>query len=103
MPIPTCTGLGAFVESKGEIDHCCYWDGSRCEYLVENVDGRRYACGLLIKYGSWQIMNTSPEYQAVGEFWASHALPFNYCETFDPSFCCRPELRAGRANEKSVV
>ena len=97
MSKPTCTGLGA------DGDHCCYQRGVRCVHLVENVEGRRYACGLLIKYGSWQTMNTSPEYQTVGEFWESIGSPFNYCEVFDPSFCCRPEFRMGRSNDRDKV
>lgn len=98
-----CTGLGAFVASKGRVDHCCYWDGVRCPHLVDNQGGRRYACGLLLQYGSWAAMTASPEYLPVGTWWADHRLPFNYCETFDPAFCCRPELRLGRANEHSPV
>ncbi len=97
MPLavkPTCTGLGA----NG--DHCCYVAGVRCEYLVENEGGRRYACGLLLKYGTWEAMNSSPEYKPVGDYWVSKHNPFNYCETFDPAFCCRPELRAGRTNDR---
>ncbi len=97
MAIPTCTGEGA------DNDHCCYWNGKPCPYLVENVAGRRYACGVMLKYGSWEAMNVSPEYEDVGEFWVSASLPFNYCETFDPAFCCRPELRQGRHNENEVV
>ncbi len=95
--IPTCTGLGA------DDDHCCYQNGVQCVHLVENVAGRRYACGVLLKFGSWDAMNASPEYQSVGEWWVAHGLPFNYCETFDPSFCCRPEFRKGRDNEKASV
>lgn len=92
-----CSGEGA------DGDHCCYWDGVKCEYLVEHQAGRRYACGLLLKFGSWSAMNASPDYAAVGQFWESAGLPFNYCETFDPAFCCRSEFRAGRANEFEEV
>ena len=85
-------------------DHCCYVDGEVCEYLEENtVPGRRWACGLLVKYGSWAAMNASPEYQEIGEHWESRGKPFNYCETFDPAFCCVPEYRNGRANENVPV
>lgn len=100
---PTCTGEGAFVESKGGIDHCCYQNGVRCVHLVENVGGRRYACGLRHTLGSWKAVNESSEYQAVGDFWLSIGQVFNYCETFDPAFCCRPEYRNGRDNEKVSV
>lgn len=94
MPaIPECTGQGA------DGDHCCYLGSRRCAHLVENTAGRRYACGLMVKYGDWEAMTQSPEYAPVGDYWASRGLPFNYCQTFDPSFCCRPEHRQGRHNE----
>lgn len=96
-----CTGAGAPNPARGlDNDHCCYLRGRRCSHLRENVAGRRYACGLLIDYGTWEAMNASPEYEAVGRFWQSIGLPFNYCEQFDPAFCCRPELRAGRGSDK---
>lgn len=89
-----CTGEGV----NG--DHCCYQAGKPCDYIVENQAGRRYACGLLLKYGSWEKMNESPEYKPIGEHWSRNgSLPFNYCELFDPAFCCRPEYRNGRHNE----
>lgn len=90
-----CTGAG------WNSDHCCYLAGVRCVYLVENTAGRRYACGLFLKYGSWEAMNESPEYQPVGEYWVSTrgTRPFNYCETFSPLFCCRSDPNPGFANE----
>lgn len=86
-------------------DHCCYVRGEVCPYLVENRAGRRYACGLLIKYGSWDKVNASPEYQWVGERWTEEPtiLPWNYCEVFSPAFCCRPELRDGRSNDAAEL
>ena len=48
-------------------------------------------------------MNASPAYAPVGRFWKSIGQPFNYCETFDPAFCCRAEYRAGRNNERAVL
>ena len=92
-----CTGEGA----KG--DHCCYLNGERCPNLVENQGGRRYACGVMLKYGTWEGMAASPEYKLVGEYWTSIDKPFNYCETYDPAFCCRPEYRLGRANQSSPL
>lgn len=88
-----CNGNGA----NGR--HCCNQGGVQCEFLVENVEGRRYACGLIIKYENWEAMNASFEYKSVGDFWVSKGLPFNYCEAFDPAFCCRPEYRKDRRNE----
>ena len=97
MNLPRCTGMG----DKG--DHCCYQAGQRCPHLVENVAGRRYACGLFLELGSWEAVNASPKYKPIGEFWVTKHNPFNYCETFDPAFCCRPELRQGRANDRDEV
>ena len=90
-----CTGLGF------EGDHCCYVSGKRCPFLREHVAGRRFACGLLVEYGSWDVVVSSVEYEQVGSVWSSLGLPFNYCETFDPAFCCRPELRNGRDNDNA--
>ena len=94
---PACTGLGR------NDDHCCYLAGVRCVNLMENVDGRRYACGVLLKYGSWEAMNASPEYKHVGEHWVSMGLPHNYCEVFSPGFCCRPEHRHERTGIHSPL
>lgn len=83
-------------------DHCCYLDGQVCDYLEEGtVPGRRWACGLLVKYGTWEAMADSVEYGKVGAHWEAIGHGFNYCETFDPAFCCRPENRFGRANDKT--
>ncbi len=85
-------------------DHCCYLDGVVCDYLEENtVPGRRWACGLLVRFGSWQAMSASAEYQPIGSHWASIGKPFNYCDTFDPAFCCVPEDRQGRRYEGQPI
>ena len=73
-------------------EHCCVIAGKTCDYLEENtVPGRRWACGLLVKYGSWDRMNISDEYLPIGQHWQSINRPFNYCEAFDPRMCCREE------------
>lgn len=54
-----CDGRG------GPDGHCCYVNGAVCEYLVENVDGRRFACGLLLTLGSWEVVHASAEWQAL--------------------------------------
>lgn len=97
MASPKCTGRGAGG------DHCCYVGGERCPNLVENQGGRRYACGAWLKYGSWEAMNASPEYRPIGEHWMAVGREFNYCETFNPAFCCRPEYRLGRNNDRSPL
>ena len=88
-----CSGEGA------DGDHCCYLGGKRCVHLRENVGGRRYACGLVLEYGSFGVAVKTLEYLHVGEHWVSRGLPFNYCQTFDPAFCCQPEFRGDRRND----
>lgn len=53
-----CTGAG----TGGT--HCCYVAGERCRYLVENVNHRRWACGLYVELGSWAAVHADPGYQA---------------------------------------
>jgi hypothetical protein len=36
--------------------------GERCRYLVENIDGRRWACGLRSALGSWEAVHAHPGY-----------------------------------------
>lgn len=86
-------------EGRPNGDHCCYLDGVRCPYLVENANGRRYACSIRLKYDSWEEMNASDEYHYVGKFWELKGLPFNMCELSDPAFCCRPEGKNGRTHQ----
>lgn len=93
---PDCTGLGA------DGDHCCYQAGQRCPHLRENEGGRRYACGLMLELGSWEAMNADPRYEPIGRHWESIGQPFNYCETFNPMFCCRRDLNPGFHNEKEA-
>ena len=80
-------------ECHGNADeHCCFvGEHGLCDYLEENtVPGRRWACGLLRKYGTWDAVNHSPEYRPIGQHWVEKAkMPFNYCEAFNPRFCCR--------------
>lgn len=91
LPFPACNGSGV----QGEDTHCCWVDGSPCQYLVENADGRRYACGLRINHGSWQAMERSDEYKEIGDYWVSKGLPFDYCQSYNPIFCCRQEENPG--------
>jgi hypothetical protein len=47
-------------------DHCCHLGDKICIHLEENtVSGRRWACGLYRKYGSWKIVHALPEYESV--------------------------------------
>lgn len=78
-----CTGRGS-----PDGDHCCYQNGQRCPHLREHTAGRRYACGLMVQYGTWEKVNRSPEYQPIGDHWLTVGRPFNYCELFQPEGVC---------------
>ena len=54
-----CTGNG--------LDHCCHLGKyGVCTHLEENtVPGRRWACGLLVRYGSWKAMMATDAYAEV--------------------------------------
>ena len=59
-------------------DHCCYF-GEVCKHLEENtVPGRRWACGLHRKYGSWEAMYAAPEWSEVIAKAISVGLPETY-------------------------
>ena len=46
--------------------HCCHFFSGVCQFLEENtVPGRRWACSLLRKYGSWEEMYLSEEWKIV--------------------------------------
>ncbi len=45
-------------------DHCCWVDGKVCPHLEENtVEGRRWACGLLVALGSWEAIYATEAWQ----------------------------------------
>jgi len=55
-------------------DHCCYF-GDVCQHLEENtVPGRRWACGLLRSFGSWDAVYESEEWQAVYQKSQEHGM-----------------------------
>ena len=85
MAFLVCTGQGI-----GN-DHCCYLSGQPCPFLVENIAGRRYACGLRLENDSWPAVIGDPRYRPVGEHWESIGQPFDYCMSFDPVLCCQKE------------
>lgn len=82
-------------------EFCCYVGGERCVYSVEGQGGRTYACALMLKYGNWDDVIASPEYKPIGDTWTSNgsASPFDYCRSFDPQFCCRPDMRKDTHDE----
>jgi len=45
-------------------DHCCWVNGKVCPHLEENtVEGRHWACGLLVKLGSWEAVYKDNNWQ----------------------------------------
>lgn len=58
----TCTGRGG-----ADGDHCCYVRGEVCEFLIENYEGRRWACGLMAELGNWNKVHRDPRYQPIKE------------------------------------
>jgi len=54
----------AATQPCGVEQHCCWVDGRLCPHLEEyTVAGRRWACGLLRRLGSWVGVYRSAEYQ----------------------------------------
>ena len=46
--------------------HCCHIDGKDCPFLEENtVEGRRWACGLMVELGDWDAVIESARYKEV--------------------------------------
>lgn len=42
--------------------HCCYINGVECQYLIKNVNDRKWSCGLLTQYENWDTVYTSQQY-----------------------------------------
>jgi hypothetical protein len=73
--------------SCGTVEHCCYLgQAGVCPHLEENtVPGRRWACGLLVRLGSWDAVHASHEYQRdVAPAWQGFDPPMN-CGTYPES------------------
>ena len=58
-------------------DHCCWTSEGLCPFLEENtVPGRRWACGLYRKLGSWEAVYADPRYQSSAvATWFAEILP----------------------------
>jgi hypothetical protein len=48
-------------------DHCCYVRGKVCDFLIENYEGRRFACSLRAELGDWDLVHADPRYAPVKE------------------------------------
>lgn len=81
------------MHCHGNGEHCCYVAGEVCRYLEENtVEGRRWACGLRRKYGSWEGVHSDPGYLAhVKPAWEANGV--RDCGDFGPleKQCCYAE------------
>lgn len=72
-------------------DHCCYVAGERCPHLVENVAGRRWACGLMVELGSWELVHADPRYAPIQAEW--DRVGIESCGAWGPGTnqCCYAE------------
>ena len=82
MPRQYCTGRG---DADG--GHCCWVAGKVCEFLIENHEGRRFACGLMVELGDWQLVHIDGRYAPIAETFAVEGL----CGDWQPPAgqCCR--------------
>ena len=85
-------------------DHCCTFNGIDCKYLEKDtVPGRRWACGLHVKYGGWEgalnsweyIKDIAPNFNkkgGVGGAYNCREWPTNeYIQNFPKACCCFKE------------
>lgn len=77
----TCIGRG---DANG--DHCCYVRGKVCDYLIENHEGRRFACGLMAELGDWEKVHSDSRYEPMAIAFANIGL----CGEWQPNStqCC---------------
>ena len=77
----TCTGRG-----QADGGHCCWVRGTVCEFLIENHDGRRFACGLMAELGDWDKVHADPRYAPMAINFADTGL----CGDWQPfaGQCC---------------
>jgi hypothetical protein len=77
-----CSGRG---DATG--GHCCWVRGEVCEFLIENHEGRRFACGLRVELGDWQKVHDDPRYAPIA---AVMILGDGLCGDWqpDPNQCC---------------
>lgn len=71
-------------------DHCCFLYGEPCMFLGENiVEGRRWACTLLVELGSWEAVHTDTRYKTLVEP-VIHSFGVESCGGWGPGTgqCC---------------
>ena len=81
LALSACTGRG-----DAEGGHCCWIKGKVCEFLIENHEGRRFACGLMVELGTWEKVHTDPRYAPIAESFGVEGL----CGDWQPlaGQCC---------------
>ena len=77
-----CTGRG---DADG--GHCCWVNGKVCEFLIENHEGRRFACALRVELGNWPKVHADVRYEPLRIHWEGSPL----CGDWQPEagVCCR--------------
>lgn len=73
-------------------EHCCWVNGERCPHLVENVGGRRWACGLMVELGSWELVHADSRYAPIQAEWDKVGI--ESCGAWGPGTnqCCYAEV-----------
>jgi hypothetical protein len=67
--------------------HCCYVNGIECQYLVKDINSRKWSCGLLVQYGDWDSVHSSEPYlDNVRPHWVANGTPD--CGTWIGPGCC---------------
>jgi hypothetical protein len=76
-----CKGIGT-----ADGGHCCWVHGEVCDFLIENHEGRRFACGLRAELGSWEKVHADPRYAPMAIVFEDEGL----CGDWQPQagVCC---------------
>jgi hypothetical protein len=76
-----CIGIG---DAQG--GHCCWVHGEVCRFLLENHEGRRFACGLRVELGDWDKVHADPRYRPIALVFVDEGL----CGDWQPqaNVCC---------------
>ena len=77
----TCTGRGGIGDTHGG-----WVSGTVCGFLIENHEGRRFACSLRAELGSWDKVHADPRYAPL----AIHFADIGLCGGWQPEAdtCC---------------
>lgn len=85
--------------------HCCWIAGKVCEYLGENiVEGRRWACKLYLKHGSWAAVHASEEHRHLRTVhWKGTTMHGMLCGDWPQEFPVTNEMRCCYETRPEVI